>query len=160
MGFNNLTLRIIWFSLIGGGALMTIIDAAMSTEWIGKMTNAASVMPSLPFILALVNTSVVSATGAVLTNPSSWHFVLTGGRKVGSITDDLERVTCFFGIALLIAFLVVGITSALWIDIISNYHKTKNWPLALAISLSGNFCFLFANYISLSLGGALSKKMG
>jgi hypothetical protein len=85
--------------------------------------------------------------------------VLTGGRKIGSITDDLERIICFFGISLLIVFLVVGITSSLWIDIISNYHKTKNWPLALAISLSGNFCFLFANYISLSLGGALSKKM-
>ncbi|MFM5993715.1 MAG: hypothetical protein ACKO9U_03895 [Dolichospermum sp.] len=159
MGFGNLTLRIIWFSLIAGGALMTVIDAAMSTEWISKMTNAASVNSSLPFILALVNTSVVSATGAVLTNPSSWHFVLTGGKQIGSIKDDLERITCFFGVALLIVFLIVGITSALWIDIISNFHKTRNWPLALAISLSGNFCFLFANYISLSLGGSLSKRM-
>jgi threonine/homoserine/homoserine lactone efflux protein len=151
MGFNNFTLRIVFWALIVSGVAMTFIDAGMSTEWIGLKTNAGKISSELPFILALVVASINSGVGSIVTNPSSWYYVLTGGRQIASISDPTERMMCIVGICLLSVFLIIGIGGTLIIDLISNYYKTKDWSLAIAIAFGADVCFLIANYVQMAV---------
>jgi len=150
MGFNNFVLTIVFWALVVSGSAMCFIDAGMSTEWIALKTNAGKISSELPFLLALVVASINSGVGAVVTNPGSWYYVLTGGRQIASISDPTERIMCLVGICLLAGFLIIGIGGTLMINIVSNYYKTKDWSLAIAIAFGADICFLIANYVQMS----------
>ena len=153
MGFGAAFSKILFWALMVSGVAMTVIDAGLSVEWIALQTNAGRVYPHFPLILAFVVASITSGMGAVVTNPSSWYYVLTGGKKVASIDDPMERGMCVLGIGFLGMFLITGVGAAISIDVISNYHKTRNWPFALAIVFGGDICFLIANVVH-QMGGS------
>jgi hypothetical protein len=160
MGFGSMFSKILFWALMVSGVAMTTIDAGLSVEWIALQTNAGRVYPHFPLILAFVVASITSGMGAIVTNPSSWYYVLTGGKKIASIDDPMERGMCVLGIGFLAIFLITGVGSAIAIDVVSNYYKTRNWPFAIAIVFGGDICFLIANVVYQMLNSRPAMKVG
>lgn len=161
MGFGTTWTKIIFYFLMACGSAMTIVDTGLSIDWIEKTTNSAKVFPFFPLIISFAIAAVNSGIGAIITTPGSWYYALTGGRKIASLEDPLERGMWIGGVGFLSVFLIGGIGYTLYVNLVSNYYKTQNWTMAVAIAFGGDLCFLVANVIFQTSGiRPSSTKMG
>jgi|GEM_PF-4494230 len=163
MGFFKSTLAFIKFLALGFGMAMVWYDTGLSRGWIAHNFHLDKLFWNFSWIFAFTSAIVVLSFGAIITFPYSWHFVVTGGRRLAAVGDDTERKFYIGGICLLVAFLAANLWFFYEIDILSTYEKTHNWYITTAIVFAPDLLFLLANaleFIINSQGGESGGARG
>lgn len=131
-------------ALLFAGGLAVWVDASLSREWIAQTTNADQVWPGLSGGVAFILAALASAFGAVATNPVSWRLLYMQSKKLAGITDTNERLLNLVGYGMLSLFILGGFIFIYGVDLISTYHKVKNFWLTVGIVFFGDLCFMLA----------------
>jgi hypothetical protein len=131
-------------ALLFAGGLAVWVDASLSREWIAQTTNADQIWSGLSGGMAFILAALASAFGAVATNPVSWRILYMQSKRLAAISDTNERLLNLVGYGMLSLFILGGFIFVYGIDLISTYHKVKNFWLTVGIVFFGDLCFMLA----------------
>lgn len=131
-------------ALLFAGGLAVWVDASLSREWIATTTKADLVFPGLSGGMAFILATLASAFGAIATNPVSWRILYMQSKRLAAISDTNERILNLVGFGFLSLFILGGFIFVYGVDLISTYHKVKNFWVTVGIVFFGDLCFMLA----------------
>jgi hypothetical protein len=131
-------------ALLFAGGLAVWVDATLSREWIAQTTNADKVFPGLSGGMSFILATLASAFGAIATNPFSWQILYMQSKKLAAISDTNERILNLIGYGFLSLFILGGFIFVYGVDLVSTFHKVRNFWLTVGIVFFGDLCFMLA----------------